>query len=93
MGSVRARETSSGKIRFRAEIRINRNGFPAFIESKTFGTRRIAENWIEKREREIEKNPEILMGNAHASDIKLNVASDKYIEEVGGVYSKSKNYG
>lgn len=57
--TIRIREPSSEKLRHRAEIRIHRHGYPLFNESKTFNTSRLAENWIVKREAEIDKNPEI----------------------------------
>jgi hypothetical protein len=60
MGSIRSRSLADGTIRYRAEIRINRKGHPEFKESKTFSSRRIAENWLYKREKELNKNPELL---------------------------------
>ena len=59
MGSIRQRSLTDGTIRYRAEIRINRKDYPTFIESKTFNSRRIAEKWIEDREKAINLNPDI----------------------------------
>jgi hypothetical protein len=36
MGYNTQRKLKDGTIRYRAEIRINKKGFPAFKESKTF---------------------------------------------------------
>lgn len=90
MGSIRSRSLADGTIRFRAEIRINRKDYPEYKESKTFSSRRIAENWLYKREKELNNNPALLSGKNFLASITLNNAIGKYIEEVGGVYSKSK---
>ena len=57
MGSIFTRTLSDGTLRYRAVIRIQRKDYPAFRESKTFTTKRIAEKWVKKREVEIENNP------------------------------------
>lgn len=57
MGSIFIRTLSDGTLRYRAVIRIQRKDYPAFRESKTFTTKRIAEKWVKKREVEIENNP------------------------------------
>ena len=61
MGTIAQRKLKDGTIRYRAEIRINKKGFPAFKESQTFSTKRSANLWIGKREAEIDENPEILV--------------------------------
>ena len=63
MGLIRQRRLTDGIIRYRAKIRINRKDYPTFIESKTFNSHRIAEKWIEDREKTIKLNPDILNGN------------------------------
>ena len=90
MGTIVQRSLSDGTLRYRAEIRINRKDFPAYKESKTFSTKRIAEKWIKKREVEIEDNPDILNGNQHEKSIRLSDAIDLYLNETEGVYSKTK---
>ena len=57
MGSIFTRTLSDGTLRYRAVIRIQRKDYPAYKESKTFSTKRIAEKWVKKREVEIENNP------------------------------------
>ena len=49
MGTIAQRKLKDGTIRYRAEIRINKKGFPAFKESQTFSTKRLASLWIGKR--------------------------------------------
>ena len=90
MGSIFTRTLSDGTLRYRAVIRIQRKDYPAFRESKTFTTKRIAEKWVKKREVEIENNPEILNGNQHEKSIRLSDAIDLYLNETEGVYSKTK---
>lgn len=90
MGTLVQRSLSDGTLRYRAERRINRKNFPAYKESKTFTTKRIAEKWVKKREVEIENNPDILNGNHHEKSIKLSDAIDLYLNETEGVYSKTK---
>ena len=57
MASIFTRTLSDGTLRYRAVIRIQRKDYPAYKESKTFSTKRIAEKWVKKREVEIEDNP------------------------------------
>ncbi len=57
MGSIFTRTLSDGTLRYRAVIRIQPKDYPAYKESKTFSTKRIAEKWVKKREVEIEDNP------------------------------------
>lgn len=90
MGSIRERKNKTGEIRYRAEIRINRTGYPAFTESKTFSNRKVAENWIKKRELEIDENPNILLGVSVTKDMTLSQAIDRYLDEVGDNYGRTK---
>jgi len=90
METIVQRSLSDGTLRYRAVIRIQRKDYPAFRESKTFTTKRIAEKWVKKREVEIENNPEILNGNQHEKSIRLSNVIDLYLNETEGVYSKTK---
>lgn len=92
MGSIRSRKLADGTTRFRAEIRIKRKDFPEYKESKTFGTQRTAENWLKKREAEISENPDILLGKEYIDDLRLDAAIDKYLNEVGSEYGRTKRY-
>ncbi|WP_332604737.1 tyrosine-type recombinase/integrase [Acinetobacter sp. ESBL14] len=94
MGTVTQRQLSNGTLKFRAEIRINRQGLPSYKESKTFSSKKVAKNWLTKREAEIEQNPAILLNkNAHVNEYTLVQAIDKYMDDVGGAYSKVKMAG
>ena len=92
MGTIAQRKLKDGTIRYRAEIRINKKGFPAFKESQTFSTKRLANLWIGKREAEIDENPEILFGQENLVDLTLDDAITKYLAEVGDQYGRTKTY-
>lgn len=86
MGTISQRKLTDGTIRYRAEIRINRQGV-IYKESKTFATMRTASNWLKKREAEIEDNPEIIKGKVEANKFTIGDLINKYIVEVGDQYS------
>ena len=92
MGTISQRKLADGTIRFRAEIRISRKGFANFKESKTFSSMRLAQKWLAVREEEIEENPDILLGRSDVSNITLANAIDKYLDEVGNEYGRTKTY-
>ena len=83
MGTVSQRNLANGTLRYCAEIRINRSGFPAYKQSKMFGALRLAKRWLAKPQSEIEENPDIWMGQEDVIDLKLLRAIDKYLAEVG----------
>lgn len=92
MGTITQRKLVDGSIRYRAEIRINRKDLPIYKESKTFGSKKVAANWLAKREVEIEENPEILLGQEDVIDLTLSNAISKYLAEVGAEYGRTKTY-
>lgn len=88
MGSITKRKNKSGVVRYRGVIRINREGYPPYTESKTFSRKSLAETWIKKREAEIEANPSILLNRA-AKSMRLRDVINKYINEMGGHFGKT----
>lgn len=50
MGTISQRKNKDGVTRYRAEIRITKEGMPKFSESKTFSKKSLADAWIKKRE-------------------------------------------
>ncbi len=92
MGTISQRKLADGTIRFRAEIRMSRKGFANFKESKTFSSMRLAQKWLAMREEEIEENPDILLGRSDVKNITLANAIDKYLDEVGNEYGRTKTY-
>lgn len=92
MGSITARKSADGSVNYRAAIRVNRKGFPTYSESKTFHSKKLAEIWLKKREVEIQENPDILLGKEQLIDLTLSDAIDKYLDEVGSEYGRTKRY-
>ncbi len=92
MGSIVQRKAADGTTRYRAEIRINRKGYPHYTESKTFSTKKSATLWLANREEEIAKKPEILFGNEDQINLSLFDAISKYLDEVGKEYGRTKKY-
>ena len=92
MGTISQRKLADGTIRFRAEIRISRKGLANFKESKTFSSMRLAQKWLAMREEEIEENPDILLGKSDVTNITLANAIEKYLDEVGNEYGRTKTY-
>lgn len=60
MGTIVKRINPSGEVVYRAQIKISRQGYPKFSESKTFSKKSLAKAWLKKREAEIEANPDIM---------------------------------
>ncbi|WP_432481590.1 hypothetical protein [Moraxella sp. ZY200743] len=61
MGTITKRKTKSGQIKYLATVRINRQGAPAFSQSKTFNKEMLAKEWIKKLESQIQIDPRILL--------------------------------
>ena len=92
MGTITKRTNPSGETRFRAQIRIKKQDYPDFTESRTFSKKSLASEWIKKREAEIEANPEILLKKSKQDYPTLAVAITKYLEEVNS-FGRSKRMG
>ena len=60
MGTIVKRKNPSGAIVYRAQIKIDRAGYPPYSESRTFSKHALAAAWLKKREGEIESNPDLL---------------------------------
>lgn len=83
MGTIVKRVNPSGKVVYRAQIKINRQGYPSFSESKTFSKKSLANAWLGKREAEIERNPDILWGEKKQQLCPtLQQASKRYLSEM-----------
>lgn len=52
----------------------------------------LAQKWLAMREEEIEENPEILLGRSDVTNITLANAIEKYLDEVGNEYGRTKTY-
>jgi len=64
MGTVTKRTQTDGSIRYRAQVRVKREGYPTFNASKTFSKKSLADEWIKRTEAEIEINPEKMLNPA-----------------------------
>lgn len=64
MGTVTKRTQTDGSIRYRAQVRVKREGYPVFNASKTFSKKSLADEWIKRTEAEIEINPEKMLNPA-----------------------------
>lgn len=64
MGTVTKRQTKDGTTRYRAQVRVQRQGYPEFKQSKTFSKKSLAEDWIKRTEAEIELHPEKMLNPA-----------------------------
>lgn len=95
MATITKRKNPSGKIVYRAQIRINKQDYPPFSESETFSTRALAVAWAKKREAEIEANPDILLGieNKRVVYPTLSEAIKQYLIEVPDGFGRSKKMG
>lgn len=90
MGSITTRKAKDGSVRYRAVIRIRREGFPSYSESRTFSTKKLAETWLKKREVEIEENPNIL--NGVSINMTIGQAIERYLNEVR-ISTHNSKYG
>lgn len=87
MGTITQRQQKDGSVRYRAEIRINKDG-AKFSQSKTFSRKALAVSWLKQREAELEANPQLL----HKSDVQsmtLSQAIEKYLSEVQGRFERT----
>lgn len=95
MATITKRKNPSGETVYRAQIRINKQDYPPFSQSKTFSTRALAVAWAKKREAEIEANPDILLGveNKRVTYPTLSEAIDNYLLEVKDGFGRTKRLG
>lgn len=56
MGSITARKGADGNVSYRAAIRINKKGYPAYSESKTFHSKKWQKTGLKKRSRDSRKS-------------------------------------
>ena len=92
MGTITKRVTSTGETRYRAQVRIKRNGFADFTESKTFSKKALANEWIKKRESEFETDTDSFLKQSGKVHLTLGDALKKYLKEVEG-FGRSKRMG
>lgn len=91
MGTIVKRENAKGEPRFRAQIQIRKNG-TTHSESRTFSKKTLAQEWIKRREAEIERDPSILTAEPEKHSMTLANALERYLAEVEG-FGRSKRMG
>ena len=87
MGTIVARKTGDGTMRYRAQVRIV-NDEVRLSESRTFSREVLAKEWIKKRERELEEPGALLVATHRGIPFKDLLL--RYHEEVCGSYGRSK---
>ena len=92
MATVIKRKNPSGAVVYRAQVRVRKEGYPDFSESRTFSKKVLAVEWARKREAEIEADPSILLGRLKRSDLSLADAMRQYLDEVKQM-GRSKRMG
>lgn len=89
MGTIVARKSAKGETRYRAQVRVMRDGKRVRAESKTFSKRALAKEWIRRREAELEVAGEA--GLPEGADLTLKQGIKLYLEAVGDNFGRSKN--
>lgn len=91
MGTLTKRTNPSGSIVYRAQVRIKKEGCPAFSESRTFSKKALAVEWMKRREAELELHPELLFNRKKKKLCPiLAEAIKRYSDEVRTEYNQSK---
>ncbi|MEC7118542.1 MAG: tyrosine-type recombinase/integrase [Pseudomonadota bacterium] len=91
LGTVVPRKNAKGETRYRAQIQIRKDGV-AHSESRTFSKKTLAQEWIKRREAEIERDPSILTAEPENHSMTLANALERYLAEVEG-FGRSKRMG
>lgn len=91
MGTITSRKRQDGAIRYRAQVRIKRNGKVVYSESQTFGKKGIARDWIRTREEELQK-PGALERVMHKG-VTVGELIGRYVKEVDSInpFGRSKD--
>ena len=63
MATITKRTNPSGDVVYRAQVRVKREGYPPYSESRTFSKKSLATEWAKRREFEIESNPDLLFND------------------------------
>lgn len=88
-GTITPRTTKDGKTRYRAQIRINRDGIK-FHESRTFSKESLAKAWLRQKLVDIERDPSILVEKEQVESLMLRDALERYKEEIQHAFGRSK---
>ena len=89
MATITQYKKKSGKISYRALIRIAKNGTIVHMESETFDTKTLAKAWAMKREAELSAQK---VFRPKEKPLKISKVIQDYISQFGHGYGRSKNY-
>ncbi len=89
MATITQYKKKSGKLSYRALIRIAKNGVIAHMESETFDTKTLAKAWATKREAALAAQKVFA---PKEKPIKISKVIQDYISQFGHGYGRSKNY-
>jgi integrase len=89
MATITQYKKKSGKISYRAQIRIAKNGAIVHQESETFDTKTLAKAWATKREAELSARK---VFKPKEKPLKISQIIKDYISQFGQNYGRSKNY-
>lgn len=90
MGTITARKRADG-VRYTAQIRMRRDGAIIHTESETFSKRALAQEWLRRREAELDKQK--ARGIKFGKSQTLGDLIDWYIEEVGKLTKWGRSKG
>lgn len=91
MATITKRTNPSGAVVYRAQVRVKREGYPPYSESRTFSKKSLATEWAKRREFEIESNPDLLFNDGKRELCPtLREAAKQYVDEVRTNYSETK---
>lgn len=82
MGTITKRTLKDGTIRYRAQVRVLREGYPPFSQSETFSKKSLAEEWIRKKEAAIEITPDKILNPEAGKKSLLKDFITRYLADV-----------
>lgn len=82
MGTITQRKATDGTIRYRAQVRAKRQGYPDFHQSRTFSKKSLATEWIKRLESEIERDPDSIFNPKAKKKLTLAKMIIRYLDEI-----------
>lgn len=82
MGTITKRTLKDGTFRYRAQVRVLREGYPPFSQSETFSKKSLAEEWIRKKEAAIEITPDKILNPEAEKKSLLKDFITRYLADV-----------
>jgi len=89
MAAITKYKNKSGKVSYRAQIRLTKNGVTVHQESETFDSKSLAKTWATKREADLSSQK---VFKSKEKPLKISQVIQEYISQFGQSYGRSKNY-